>query len=160
MTGAGGCGKTRLAIELATQRAPVYPGGAWLVELAALTDPALVPQTVASVLGIKEKVGSKLIDTIAEDLGSRALLLVLDNAEHLIDTCAQFAESLLRRCQRLVVVVTSREPLAIAGEQTYRVPSLSVPRRKTTDAGIYLGVRVRPTVYRAGAIAAAAVCSH
>ena len=131
LTGSGGCGKTRLAIQLAKQRAHAYPDGAWLVELAALTDAALVPQTVASVLSIKEKVGSSLIDTIAEHLASRALLLVLDNAEHLIDACAQLAESLLQRCERLVILVTSREPLTITGELIYRVPSLSVPDEKT-----------------------------
>jgi predicted ATPase/DNA-binding winged helix-turn-helix (wHTH) protein len=131
LTGSGGCGKTRLAIELAKQRAHAYPDGAWLVELAALTDAALLPQTVASVLSIKEKVGASLIDTIAEHLASRAVLLVLDNAEHLIDASAQLAESLLQRCARLVILVTSRERLGITGELIYRVPSLAVPDEKT-----------------------------
>ena len=127
LTGSGGCGKTRLAIQLARQQAHAYPDGAWLVELAALTDAALLPQTVASVLGVKEKPGARLIDTIAEYLAPRALLLVLDNAEHLIEPCAQLSESLLQRCARLTILATSRERLRITGEQTYRVPSLSVP---------------------------------
>jgi predicted ATPase/DNA-binding winged helix-turn-helix (wHTH) protein len=127
LTGSGGCGKTRLAIQLARRQAHAYPDGAWLVELAALTDAALLPQAVANVLGIKERPGARLIDTIAEYLAPRALLLVLDNAEHLIEPCAQLAESLLQRCGRLVVLATSRERLRITGEQTYRVPSLSVP---------------------------------
>jgi len=127
LTGAGGCGKTRLAIQLARQQTPAYPDGAWLVELAALNDAALLPQAIANVLGIKEKAGARLIDSVVEHLAPRAVLLVLDNAEHLIEACAKLAESLLQRCARLVVVVTSRERLAITGEQSYRVPSLSVP---------------------------------
>ncbi len=127
LTGAGGCGKTRLAIVLAKQQVHAYPDGAWLVELAALTDAGLLPQAVATVLGVKERAGAALLDTLAEYLASRALLLVLDNAEHLIEACAQLSESLLQRCPRLVILVTSRERIGITGEQTYRVPSLSVP---------------------------------
>ena len=156
LTGSGGCGKTRLAIQLARQRANAYADGAWLVELAALTDGSLLPQTVASVLGIKEKIGARLIDTIAEHISSRPLLLVLDNAEHLLDACAQLAESLLRRCERLVILVTSRERLGITGELIYRVPSLSVPDRgNRSDAGVDRGIRVCATTHRAGTIAAA-----
>ena len=131
LTGSGGCGKTRLAIQLARQRANAYSDGAWLVELAALTDGTLLPQAIASVVGIKEQVGASLIDTIAEHISSRPLLLVLDNAEHLLDACAQLAESLLRRCERLTILVTSRERLGITGELIYRVPSLSVPDQET-----------------------------
>src|SRR5258706_4748213 len=127
LTGAGGCGKTRLAIVLAKQQVHAYPDGAWLVELAAITEAALLPQAGATVPGIKERAGARLLDTLAEYLASRALLLVLDNAEHLIEACAQVSESLLQRCPRLVILVTSRERLGITGEQTYRVPSLSVP---------------------------------
>ena len=127
LTGSGGCGKTRLAIQLARQQAHAYPDGAWLVELVTLTDAALLPQTIAIVLGVKEKPGARLIDTIAEYLAPRALLLVLDNAEHLIEPCAHLSESLLQRCARLVILATSREQLRITGEQTYCVPSLSVP---------------------------------
>ena len=127
LTGAGGCGKTRLAIELARRCAQAYAHGVWLVELASLADAALLPQTVGNVLRVKEIPGAPVVDTLAQYLAQRVLLLVLDNAEHLIDACAQLAESLLRRCPGLVVLVTSRERLAITGEQSYRVPSLSVP---------------------------------
>lgn len=133
LTGSGGCGKTRLAIQLARQQARAHRDGAWLVELAALADAALLPQVVASALGIKERPGAQLIDTVAEYLAPRALLLVLDNAEHLIDACAQLSELLLQRCERLVILVTSRERLRITGELTYRVPSLSVPH-EVSDA--------------------------
>lgn len=127
LTGAGGCGKTRLAIQLAKQQAHNYAHGACLVELAALTDPELLPQTVASALGIKEEAGAMVVGVIAAHLASREFLLVLDNAEHVLEACAKLSESLLRRCERLVVLVTSRERLSITGELTYRVPSLSVP---------------------------------
>jgi non-specific serine/threonine protein kinase len=127
LTGAGGCGKTRLAMRVGADVAPAYRDGSWLVELAALADAALVPQAVANALAIKEQAGRSLSDTIAEHLASRQLLLVLDNAEHVLDACAQLADTLLRRCAQLVILVTSRERLGMAGEHTYRVPSLSVP---------------------------------
>jgi predicted ATPase/DNA-binding winged helix-turn-helix (wHTH) protein/Tfp pilus assembly protein PilF len=127
LTGAGGCGKTRLAIQGAADVAPAYPDGVWLVEFAALVDPGLVPQMVANALAIAEQPAKSLIETIAESLASRHLLLVLDNAEHVLGACAQLADALLRRCEQLVILVTSRERLGIAGELIYRVPSLSVP---------------------------------
>ncbi len=127
LTGSGGCGKTRLAIRLAREETHRYPDGAWLVELAALAEAALVPQTVAGALGLKEKAGEPFLDTMARHLASRSVLVVLDNAEHLIAACAELADSLLRRCERLVILVTSRERLGITGKLTYHVPSLSVP---------------------------------
>ena len=151
LTGAGGCGKTRLAIELAKRQTHAYSEGAWLVELAALTDGALLPQTVATALSIQEKVGARITDTIAENLASCALLLVLDNAEHLIEACAQLAESLLRRCERLVILVTSREQLSVTGELVYRVPSLSVPDEEsdTTPESIVAHESARLFIERA-----------
>jgi non-specific serine/threonine protein kinase len=128
--GAGGCGKTRLAMQLAGDLLESYSDGIWLVELAALAEPGLVPQTVANVLGLKEQPGENLTQTIIEHLASRHLLLVLDNAEHLLAACAEFADVALRRCAQLIILVTSRERLAISGELTYRVPSLSVPDPK------------------------------
>jgi predicted ATPase/DNA-binding winged helix-turn-helix (wHTH) protein len=134
LIGAGGCGKTRLAMQVAADLLQSYPDGIWLVELAALTQAGLVPQTVANVLGLKEQPGRGLAQTINEYLASKRLLLVLDNAEHLLAACAQLADAVLRQCAQVVILATSRERLGIAGELTYRVPSLSVPdpRRKAT----------------------------
>jgi predicted ATPase/DNA-binding winged helix-turn-helix (wHTH) protein/Tfp pilus assembly protein PilF len=127
LTGSGGCGKTRLAMQLAADLTGVYPDGIWLVEFAALADPALVPQAVAQVFGLKEQPGKHLAQTIAEHLASRHVLLVLDNAEHVLEACAQLSDAVLRASAKLSVLVTSRERLGIVGELTYRVPSLSAP---------------------------------
>jgi non-specific serine/threonine protein kinase len=127
LTGAGGCGKTRLALQLATGRMSAYAGGLWLVELAPLTDPSLVPQVVADVLGVKEQVGRNFVETLGEPVDPKRLFLLLDSAEHVLGACAELVDALLRRCERLVILVTSRECLGIGGELTYRVPSLSVP---------------------------------
>lgn len=127
LTGSGGCGKTRLAMQLASEVAGAYPDGIWLVEFAALAEPALVPEAVAQVLGVKEQPGKHLMHTIAEHLASKHALLVLDNAEHVLEACAQVSDAVLRASARLSVLVTSRERLGIVGEFTYRVPPLSVP---------------------------------
>jgi predicted ATPase/class 3 adenylate cyclase len=137
LTGAGGCGKTRLALQVAAELLDApdpgadmpCPDGAWLVELAALSDPTLVPQTVASVFGVREEPHRSLTATLADALRPRTLLLVLDNCEHLLPACAGLAETLLQHCPRLRILATSREGLRIAGETTYRVPSLSMPDR-------------------------------
>jgi predicted ATPase/DNA-binding winged helix-turn-helix (wHTH) protein len=126
LTGAGGCGKTRLALQVASAVLDEYPGGIRLVELARLSDQTLVAQAVAQVLGIATLPGRDITETIIEWLAPRRLLLVLDNAEHVLEACASLVDSLLRRCVQLVIVVTSRERLGIDGELTYRVPSLSV----------------------------------
>src|SRR5207244_11132103 len=102
----------------------------WLVELAVLTDPALVPQAVASVLGAREEPGRPLTATLTEYLRPKSLLLVLDNCEHLLSASAQLADALLRSCPRLRILASSREGLSIAGERRYRVPSLSVPEAR------------------------------
>jgi non-specific serine/threonine protein kinase len=133
LTGAGGCGKTRLALELATQVSDAYTDGVWLVEFADLADGLLVPQTVADALGLKARVGESFTDALLGHLASRHLLLVLDNAEHLLAACAELARTLLQRCARLTVLVTSRERLGVLGELTYRVPSLSVPDADQKD---------------------------
>jgi predicted ATPase/class 3 adenylate cyclase len=130
LTGAGGCGKTRLALQVAADLLPEYPDGVWLVELAALADPALVPQTVAAVLGVQEESDRPLLVTLGDYLRTRTLLLVLDNCEHLLAACTQLTEGVLRGCPNLRVLATSREGLGIAGEQIYRVPSLPVPDPK------------------------------
>jgi predicted ATPase len=127
LTGAGGCGKTRLALQLAADLLEAYPDGVWLVELAALADPALVSQRVASVLGVQEEPGCPLVTTLTAYLRPRSLLLVLDNCEHLLAASTQLGETLLRACPNLRILATSREGLGLLGEQTYRVPSLSLP---------------------------------
>jgi predicted ATPase/DNA-binding CsgD family transcriptional regulator len=125
--GAPGVGKTRLSLVVAEQALASFPDGVWLVELAPLADPSLVPQAVANVLGVKEQPGRPLTTTLAEYLRRRHLLLLLDNCEHLILAAATLADELLRACPLLHLLATSREPLAIDGEVIYRVPSLSLP---------------------------------
>jgi predicted ATPase/DNA-binding winged helix-turn-helix (wHTH) protein len=127
LTGSGGCGKTRLALRVAANLLQNYPDGVWLAELAALADPGLVPQAVAGALGLKEQSGKSLTLTIGEYLAAKRVLLVLDNAEHLLEACAVLVDEVLHRCGRTTIVVTSRERLGLQGELTYRVPSLAVP---------------------------------
>jgi predicted ATPase/class 3 adenylate cyclase len=127
LTGTGGCGKTRLALEVAMEVMEDFPDGVWLVELAPLKETELVVQTVASALGVKEEAQRPLLETLTDFLKPKKLLLVLDNCEHLVDACAQLVGRLLQVCPNLWVLATSREALRIVGEQIYRVPSLSVP---------------------------------
>jgi predicted ATPase/class 3 adenylate cyclase len=127
LTGPGGTGKTRLAVHLAADLLERYPQGVWLVELAPLADPALVPQALATVLGVREDANRPLPATLAEVLRPKQLLLLLDNCEHLIEACAQLADALLRACPHVQVLATSREALGIAGETAWRVPSLALP---------------------------------
>lgn len=129
LTGTGGAGKTRLALQVAADLvdAAEYADGVWLAEFASVADGRLVAQSVASVLGMREEPGRTLLDTLVAWLTHRSLLLVLDNCEHLVDACAAFAETLLRACPRLRILVTSREAFNIPGETAWRVPSLSSP---------------------------------
>ena len=134
LTGSPGVGKSRLALETAIRQSDCstgsgqgYADGVWLVELAALADPALVPQTVATALGLPENPRRPLVQTLVDFLKPRAMMLLLDNCEHLIDACAALAESLLRACPRLRILATSREALRISGETCWRVPSLALP---------------------------------
>ena len=127
LTGPGGSGKTRLALAVASGAVEGFDDGVWLVELASLSDPDLVPQAIASALGVQETPGSSLIDTLVGYLGPRRMLIVLDNCEHLVDACASLAEALLRRCPNLWILATSREALGVAGETLFAVPPLSLP---------------------------------
>jgi predicted ATPase/DNA-binding SARP family transcriptional activator len=127
LTGAGGSGKTRLALEVAGQVAEQYADGLVWVELAALTDPELIPHQVAAALGIREESGRSTGEALLEFVRDRALLVVLDNCEHLADACATLAETLLRNCPGLRILATSREALGVAGERAWLVPPLSLP---------------------------------
>jgi non-specific serine/threonine protein kinase len=146
LTGAGGAGKTRLAIEVAGEALGAYAHGVWLVELAALSEAQLVPQAVMQALGLREQPGRSLMEVIGGYLASRKLLLVIDNAEHVLDGCVRLIDEILRHSPDVAVLVTSRERLGIAGELTYRVPSLTVPYRSgevSPQAALtYEGVRL------------------
>jgi predicted ATPase/class 3 adenylate cyclase len=146
LTGSGGVGKTRLALQVAAELTEAYPEGVWLAELASLSDPDLVPQTTAQAIGVREEPGKSLTRTLADTLKDKRLLLVLDNCEHLVDACARLADTLLRSCPEMKVLATSREVLGIAGEVVYPVPSLSLPdpqRPLTPDVlGEYESVRL------------------
>jgi len=136
LLGPGGTGKTRLALEMGSGLLEQFPKGVWLVELAPLSDPDLVIQTVATVFNVREAPGRPLLDSLIDYLKPRELLLVLDNCEHLIEASARLAGALLRGCPQVRILVTSREPLGVAGEATYRVPPLSRPdptKRITAD---------------------------
>ncbi len=126
LTGAGGSGKTRLALEAARDLVSMYSDGAWLVELAPLSNPELAPQAVAAALGVRKQPGRQLKDTLTDHLRTKDLLLVLDNCEHLVDAAARLAEALLSACPKLRVLATSREPLGVRGEAVRQVPPLSL----------------------------------
>ena len=127
LTGAGGSGKTRLAIEVARDLIGTYPAGVWLVELAPLSEPELVAQEVARTLEVQERPGQAPTDTLEEALGDKEMLLVVDNCEHLVAAAAQLLDTLLDSCPRLKVLATSREPLGVGGEVLWQVTSLSLP---------------------------------
>lgn len=120
LTGSGGAGKTRLAQEIGSASVSGYPDGVWLVGLAPLSDPRLIVEEVSSVLGVGE-------EALYDYLEDKSTLLILDNCEHMVDACAEFAGTLLQRAPEVRVLATSQEALGIAGETVHRVPSLSVP---------------------------------
>jgi len=127
LAGAGGIGKTRLAIQVGHQLLHDFPHGVWFVPLDSLSDPLHVPQTVASVFGIRERIDRQVIETLKNVLRSKTSLLILDNCEHLLDACGQLIKALLTHCPNLRVLTTSREILKMEGEATYYLPSLSTP---------------------------------
>ena len=133
LTGAGGSGKTRLALRAATGVVDAYPGGVWFADLARLSEPDLVPQAVADAVGVREQPGRPPAETVVEHIGEKMTLLVLDNCEHLIDAAAYLVELLLASCPRLRVVATSREPLGAGGEALFPVPPLPVPPGHPSD---------------------------
>jgi predicted ATPase/DNA-binding CsgD family transcriptional regulator len=151
LTGAGGVGKTRLGLQVATGLADGGGDGIWFADLASLQDPDLVAVTVADVLGIRQEPGRPVADSLVEAVGGRSLLLVLDNCEHLIGACAKLADALLRGCPGLGLMATSREPLGIDGERVYRVPSLGVPSDGDDAEAIRASEAVRLLADRAAA---------
>ena len=127
LTGPGGAGKTRLAIEAAASQISAYQDGVWLVELAALSEPALVVQAIADVFDVREQQAVSLVELVIRHVDDRRLLLLLDNCEHLVEACASTAQALLTGCPNLRIMTTSRQSLRIPGEVVFRVPSLPVP---------------------------------
>jgi predicted ATPase/DNA-binding SARP family transcriptional activator/DNA-binding CsgD family transcriptional regulator len=127
LTGAGGCGKTRLALEVARDLVGAYPEGVWMVELAPLSEPKLVPQAVAQALGVREQPNRPLLQTLKDTLRAKKMLLVMDNCEHLLGAVARLVDALLDSCPVLRVLATSRETLNAADEVSWVVPSLTVP---------------------------------
>jgi predicted ATPase/class 3 adenylate cyclase len=127
LLGMGGIGKSRLSVQLGAEVMDGFPDGVWLIELAPLSDPQLVPQAAASVLGVKEEGGRPVIDALVKFVRDRELLLILDNCEHVVHACAELAKQLLQAGPRLKVLASSRDPLQIAGEMAYHVPTLSAP---------------------------------
>ena len=127
LTGPGGAGKTRLALQLGAELLDRYPDGIWFVELAPLSSPALVPQAVAAALKLPENPNLPLMETLCAALSPRSSLIILDNCEHLVQAAASLAEDLLRNCPHLTILATSREILNVPGEAAVAVPSLSLP---------------------------------
>ncbi len=127
LTGPGGAGKTRLSLQVAAALLDHFLDGLWFVELAPLSDPALVVQTVTTTLGLRGEAGRPLLDILSDHLRAKTALLILDNCEHVVTASAQLAQALLQACPKLRILTSSRETLRIPGEKIYRVPSLSVP---------------------------------
>ncbi len=128
LTGSGGCGKTRLALQVAAEVADRFANGVWFVEFVPLSDPALVPRALASVLGVREEAqGATLPERLADFLSTQSVLLIFDNCEHVLAAAAGLSHSLLHRCPQLRFLATSQQGLGVEGETTYLVPSLSFP---------------------------------
>jgi predicted ATPase/class 3 adenylate cyclase/DNA-binding CsgD family transcriptional regulator len=126
LTGAGGAGKTRLAIQVATEVATEFTDGVWYVDLAPITDPAMVPLTAARALGLPNQPGQQTMDVLLRFIRDRRMLILLDNCEHLLDASAKIAIALFGACPALTLLATSREPIGVTGEVSWRVPSLSL----------------------------------
>ena len=126
LTGAGGAGKTRLAVQVAAQVVGEFPDGVWFIDLAPITNPVVVSVTVARTLGLPDQPGRSTMEILLRFVGDRRMLLLLDNCEHLLDACDQMIAELFDACPQLTILTTSREPLGMAGELTWRVPSLSL----------------------------------
>ncbi len=133
LTGAGGSGKTRLALQVASAALDIFPDGVWFIDFGPLTDPALMPQTLLTTLGLREQADSSTLVIVSNFLQSKRALLILDNCEHLIQTCALLVETLLHACPALHILATSREALNVRGERLYLVPTLTTPDPAQAD---------------------------
>ena len=149
LTGPGGCGKTRLALRVATLAADGYEDGARLVELASLTDPALVPASIVQALGVSERDTTDPVAGLVRALADRELLIVLDNCEHVLEPASQVVVMLAGQCRRVRILATSRERLDVPGEFVFPVPPLSLPEDGSvravaaSEAGSLLVARAR-----------------
>jgi predicted ATPase/DNA-binding SARP family transcriptional activator len=158
LTGPGGTGKTRLALQAAEELRGAVAGGVWLVELAGISDAALVPHEVGSVLGVESRSTRSSEDAVVAHVGERELLVVLDNCEHLIGACGQLVERLLTSCPNLKLLATSREPLHAGGEVDWRVPSLSPPEAQALFAERAAAVSSRFAISEHNRAAVVEVC--
>ncbi len=149
LTGAGGAGKTRLSVEVAAQVSDDFPDGVWWIDLAAIADPLVVSLTIARTLGLPDQAGRTPLETVQRFISDRKALLLLDNCEHLLDVCGDAITRLLNSCPRLTVLATSREPISVSGEVTWRVPSLSV-RDEAVALFTDRALRARPTFRATG----------
>jgi predicted ATPase/class 3 adenylate cyclase len=152
LTGVGGVGKTRLALQVAAGMLPRFREGAWLAELAPVRDPAGVPGAVAAVFGVTAHAGMTVTESLVDFLRTKQLLLVLDNCEHLLDAAVELIESLQRGCAGLAVLATSREGLGLDGERILVVPSLALPIAQTDLETVATAEAVRLFVERAQAV--------
>src|SRR5439155_4435729 len=134
--GHGGCGKTSLAIEAARHAGDSFEDGTWVAELAAVTDAARVPDTVAAALGVLEQPGRSYSEALIDSLRDRRLLLLLDNCEHVLDACAELCDHVLPQCPDVRILATSRQPLGVEGERTWPVPPLGLPPDDADAAGV------------------------
>jgi predicted ATPase/class 3 adenylate cyclase/DNA-binding CsgD family transcriptional regulator len=130
LTGTGGCGKTRLALQVAADVLEDFPDGVCVADLSSTTDPGLAAKAVASALRLRHEQARALVDILADHVGTQRVLLILDNCEHIVSSCAEIAEALLKACPSLVIMTTSREPLGVPGETPWQVPSLTLPDEK------------------------------
>lgn len=140
LIGPGGTGKTRLSLQLAAEALPDFSDGVWLVEMAPLADPALILQTIASVLNVRAQMGMQLKDIVIDYLRAKNLLLILDNCEHLVEACAQMTDHFLHHAPNMKIIASSREALGIGGETVYRVPSLSLPNQAEASREALAGI--------------------
>jgi len=142
LTGAGGIGKTRLALAVARRLLPDFADGVWVAELVPLADPALVPAAIAAALGLEFPASAISAENVASALIGKELLLVLDNCEHVIDAAARMAEAVLRAGAMVHIIATSREPLRAEGERIYPVPPLAVPAAEGDDPWQYAAIQL------------------